>query len=50
MALIIKKECILHYSIKNIWDIIVNNNDYKWRNDIRKIKILQEIGLENLLK
>jgi hypothetical protein len=39
--LVAEKEIILEHNIKRIWDIIVNNNDYKWRTDIKKIKILE---------
>jgi hypothetical protein len=43
MALIAKKKCILNYNIKNIWNIIINNNEYEWRSDIRKRKRLDRI-------
>jgi hypothetical protein len=39
--LIAEKEVILKYNVKIIWDIVVNNNDYKWRTDIKRIKILE---------
>ena len=39
--LIAEKEVVLKYNIKAIWDIVVNNNDCKWRTDIIKIKILE---------
>jgi hypothetical protein len=39
--LIAEKEVILKYNVKIIWDIVINNNDYKWRTDIKKIKILE---------
>jgi hypothetical protein len=39
--LVAEKDIILKHNIKRIWDIIVNNNDYKWRTDIKKIKILE---------
>ena len=39
--LISKKEIVLKYSAKTIWDIVVNNNDYKWRSGINKIEILE---------
>ena len=39
--LIAEKEIILENNIKIIWDIIVNNYDYKWRSDIKNIKILE---------
>jgi hypothetical protein len=41
--LIAEKEIVLKHNnnIKRIWDIIVNNNDYKWRTYIKKIKILE---------
>ena len=39
--LIAEKEVILKYNIKTIWDIVVNNNDCKWRTDIKKVKILE---------
>ena len=34
--LIAEKEIILEYNVKIIWDIILNNSDYKWRSDIKK--------------
>ena len=37
--LIAEKEIILEYNVKIIWDIIVNNSDYKWRSDIKNIEI-----------
>ena len=39
--LIAEKEIILEYNVKIIWDIIVNNSDYKWRSDIKNIEILE---------
>jgi len=39
--LIAEKEVILKYNVKIIWDIVVNNSDYKWRSDIKNIKILE---------
>jgi len=39
--LVAEKEIILKYNLKKIWDIIVNNNDYKWRTGIKKIEILE---------
>jgi hypothetical protein len=39
--IISEKEVILKYSVKNIWDIVVNNNDYKWRTDIKELEILE---------
>jgi len=40
--LIAKKEIILKYNVKTIWDIVVNNNDYKWRSDVKKVEILED--------
>jgi hypothetical protein len=39
--LIAEREVALRYNVKTIWDIVVNNNDYKWRTDIKSIKILE---------
>jgi hypothetical protein len=39
--LIAEKEIILKYNIKTIWDIIVNNNDYKWHTGIYKIEMME---------
>jgi hypothetical protein len=39
--LVAEKEIILEYNVKTIWDIVVNNNDYSWRTDIRKIELLE---------
>jgi DNA mismatch repair ATPase MutS len=39
--LIAESEIILKHNIKTIWDIVVNNNDYKWRTGINKIEILE---------
>jgi hypothetical protein len=39
--LISKKEIILEYNIKNIWDIVVDNNDYTWRTGIKKLELLE---------
>jgi hypothetical protein len=39
--IISEKEVILKYSVKNIWDIVVNNNDYKWRTGIKELEILE---------
>jgi hypothetical protein len=39
--LIAKKEVILKYNIKIIWDIVVNNGDYKWRSGISRIETLE---------
>jgi hypothetical protein len=39
--LIAEKEVVLQYNVKTIWDIVVNNSDYKWRTDIKKIEILE---------
>ena len=33
--LIAEKEVILKYNVKIIWNIVVNNSDYKWRSDIK---------------
>ena len=38
--LISEKEIILEYNVKAIWDIVVNNSDYGWRSDIKKIELL----------
>jgi hypothetical protein len=39
--LIAEKEIILKHNVKNIWDTVVNNNDYKWRTDIKEIETLE---------
>jgi hypothetical protein len=39
--LVAKKEIVLKYNVKNIWDIVVNNNDYKWRTDIKEIEMFE---------
>ena len=36
-----EKEIVLKYNAKTIWDIVVNNSDYKWRSGINKIEILE---------
>ena len=38
--LISEKEIDLEHNVKNIWSIVVNNSDYKWRSDIKNIVIL----------
>jgi hypothetical protein len=39
--MISEKEIILQYNVKIIWDIVVNNNDYKWRSGIKELEILE---------
>jgi hypothetical protein len=39
--LIAKKEVILKYNTRIIWDIVVNNSDYKWRTGISRIETLE---------
>jgi hypothetical protein len=39
--LIAKKEVVLKFNVKVIWDIVVNNSDYKWRSDIKNVEILE---------
>ena len=39
--IISEKEVILKYNVKNIWDIVVNNDDYKWRTGIKELEILE---------
>jgi hypothetical protein len=39
--LIAEKEIVLKHNVKTIWDIVVNNDDYKWRTDIKKIEKLE---------
>jgi hypothetical protein len=41
--IISEKEAILKYNVKIIWDIVVNNNDYKWRTDIKELERLDRI-------
>ena len=38
--LISEKEAIFEYSVKSVWEIVVNNEDYKWRTGIKNIEIL----------
>jgi hypothetical protein len=40
-SIVSEKEMILKYSVKIIWDIVINNNDYKWRTDIKELEILE---------
>jgi len=30
----------LKTDIKTVWDVVTNNNDYKWRSDIERIEIM----------
>ena len=30
----------LKTDIKTVWDVVTNNNDYKWRSDIERIEII----------
>ncbi|MCS4468145.1 hypothetical protein JTS96_04710 [Clostridium botulinum] len=30
----------LQSDIKSVWNVVTNNNDYKWRSDIEKLKLL----------
>jgi hypothetical protein len=39
--IISEKEVISKYNIKIIWGIVVNNNDYKWRTDIKELEITE---------
>jgi hypothetical protein len=39
--LIAEKEVVLKHSVKTIWNIVVDNSDYKWRTDIKRIEILE---------
>ncbi|MDR2406713.1 MAG: hypothetical protein LBE13_01160 [Bacteroidales bacterium] len=39
--IISEKKVILKYNVRIIWDIIVNNNDYKWRTDIKELEIIE---------
>ena len=39
--LIAEKEIVLKYNLKVIWDIVVNNSDYKWRTGIKKIEVFE---------
>lgn len=32
---------IFNSDITSVWNIVTNNNDYKWRSDIERIEILQ---------
>ena len=36
---VIKKEVILDYKVKDIWDIVVDKEHYEWRKDVKKIEI-----------
>jgi hypothetical protein len=38
--LVSQKEITLKYNIKNIWNVVVDNNDYEWRTDIKKLEML----------
>lgn len=37
-----RKEIVLNYNIKMIWDVVVNNNDYAWRSDVKNVEILDD--------
>ena len=39
--LISEREIILNNNIKDVWNVVVNNNDYKWRTGIKKIELLK---------
>lgn len=32
----------LQSDIKSVWNVVTNNNDYKWRSDIEKIEIIND--------
>jgi len=36
---VIKKEVILDYNVKDIYDIVVDKEHYEWRKDVKKIEI-----------
>jgi hypothetical protein len=40
-ALVSKNESIIKYNVKDVWDIVVDNENYEWRADIKKIKIME---------
>jgi hypothetical protein len=40
--LIAKKEIVLAYNVKDIWNIVTNNENYSWRSDIANVKIESE--------
>jgi hypothetical protein len=40
-SLVSKKEFILKYNIKDIWDIVIDNENYEWRTGVKKIKIME---------
>jgi hypothetical protein len=40
-SIVSETEIILKYNVKIIWDIVVNNNDYKWRTDIKELEIIE---------
>lgn len=37
-----KETVTFPFDIKNVWDIITNNEDYAWRSDLSKIEILND--------
>jgi hypothetical protein len=39
--LVSEKEKIFDYNVINIWNIVINNSDYKWRTGIKQIKLLE---------
>jgi hypothetical protein len=39
--IISEKEVIMKYNVKIIWNIVLNNNDYKWRTDIKELEIIE---------
>ena len=39
--LVSKKEFVLKYNVKDIWDIVIDNENYEWRTDIKEIKIME---------
>lgn len=35
-------EEVLNYPVELIWDVVVNNEDYKWRSDLKSLTIIDE--------
>lgn len=39
---IVEKEEVLNHHIQAIWDVITDNEDFKWRTDLKEVKKLTE--------
>ena len=44
--IISERETVFQYNVKTIWNIVINNKNYKWRTGIEKIDILENDRIE----